>query len=379
MQLESPSKYRQDVQGPVGHLRWPALDGIRAISIVLVLLVHALVPEAQGGIVGVDVFFVLSGFLITSLLINEWDRRSRIFVRGFYVRRALRLFPALAAAILLALALGHLPLASLPFVVFYVGDIARTLHVNGLGSLSPTWSLSVEEQFYLLWPLILIAVLRRGLQRERVAALLAVLGLADMVYRAALLSTGAGYIPRVTTGPDTRVDGLLIGCALAFWIASRAGRPLERRENWALDGLVIVGLVATWVVVNRGSGANYATLEVGIPIAVFTAAAIIVAVVYGCARALLWALELPALRWLGRRSYGIYLYHYPIFLATQADSSDRSRQLLGIALAVGSAEVSYWLLERPTLRLKSRLAVGDLPAWTGRAPPARGASAALAD
>ncbi len=159
-------------KGPVnGH--WAALDGMRAFAVIAVMLFHFQQPHFfLGGYVGVDVFFVLSGFLITSLLISERDQFGTVWVRGFYARRALRLFPALALVVVscagIVLILGdlsgrrHDTLVGIPFATFFVGNWVLGLADSlKLGLLNHTWSLGIEEQFYLLWPITLVVLLRR--------------------------------------------------------------------------------------------------------------------------------------------------------------------------------------------------------------------------
>ena len=185
---------------------------------------------------GVDVFFVLSGFLISSLLIGEWDKRGHVSLSNFYARRALRLFPALVVAIAVALfviaigrsfKLGDATLTGLPFVVFYIGDFARAFGpAKELGLLSTAWSLAVEEQFYLIWPFVFLLVMQRAKRKERVAIVLAALSVLDMVYRVVMVRVGEP-LARFTFAADTRCDGLLLGCAVAFCLASRGGRPSQ--------------------------------------------------------------------------------------------------------------------------------------------------------
>ena len=347
--------------GPLRH--WTALDGVRAISIAMVLAVHAELPHLQGSLVGVDVFFVISGFLITWLLIGEHDKRDRVSLRNFYIRRALRLFPALVVGIVVALLViavgraagqGSATLAGLPFVIFYLGDFARAFGPsNELGLLGVTWSLAIEEQFYLVWPFLFLLAARRRLNRGAVAGVLAGLAVADMAYRLAMIHAGEP-LSRVSYGIDTRCDGLLLGCALAFWLAWRGERPLARAAGRALHAVTVVGLAALVVVVIRGGGLTPSTFEYGIPVAVVTAAAVILTIVARPLRPLSVVLSLRPLVWLGKRSYGLYLVHYPIFVAVHADGGPYARVAAGVILSLLVAEVSFRLVESPALRLKRR-------------------------
>jgi peptidoglycan/LPS O-acetylase OafA/YrhL len=217
----------------------PELDGLRGIAILVVLAAHTGVPGFAdgGGGAGVTLFFVLSGFLITSLLLAEKSRYGRVDLRAFYVRRALRLFPALAAALIVVALLavtGLMPQDArvgvdyrivLAGVVCYV---ANWVWVAGqpIGMLSHTWSLAVEEQFYILWPALLLLGLRLG--RRWFAMIVLLLIFADIPYRL-ILDLNGGFA-HVFVGTDTRGDALLFGCVLA--LLERAGMWLQ--VGWGL-------------------------------------------------------------------------------------------------------------------------------------------------
>jgi peptidoglycan/LPS O-acetylase OafA/YrhL len=193
----------------------PALDGVRGVAILCVILHHArLLP---GGFLGVDAFFVLSGFLITSLLLQEWRTHRTISLRLFYERRALRLLPALAALLAPALLVLVLmataggagadelrPLAQgIGFGAFYLANFARATGL-GLGALAHLWSLAAEEQFYLVWPIVLLVCLRRGASPARVCVVLAALAALVAANRISLFATGGSSWDRLIASPDTR-------------------------------------------------------------------------------------------------------------------------------------------------------------------------------
>lgn len=329
------------------------------MSILLVMGVHAHLPRVQGGITGVDVFFVLSGFLITALAINEWDSHGGLSLSFFYARRALRLFPALTLAIGLALVVvaaglargqGHDTVAGLPFVVFYLGDYARAFGpTKELGLLGITWSLAVEEQFYLLWPVVLIALLRLKPSRRAVASVLAVLALSDETWRALLVHTGQPLV-RYTFAADARCDGLLLGCAVAFWLTARPTVPLGRLLRFGIYAVTAIGLSASAYVVDAGSGANRWTFSLGISIVVWAVAGLVVIIVAAPLAPLSYLLEMAPMRWLGRRSYGMYLYHYPILVAIGANGGSAPLALVGLVLALGASALSWRFVERPCLQ-----------------------------
>ena len=211
----------------------PALDGLRALAVMLVLAAHLGIPFMHGGVIGVDLFFVLSGFLITGLLLEEQERNGQIHYPAFYARRALRLFPALVLLLPLVgiaahlspeidKATGDLTTGGIPWVLLYLANWPRATGTQ-LGLFGHTWSLAIEEQFYLLWPAALFLLVRKRTDYPR--ALVVSLSVAALVavHRAVEWLQGAG-IDRVANGTDMRADALLIGCATA--LALHAGfRP----------------------------------------------------------------------------------------------------------------------------------------------------------
>jgi peptidoglycan/LPS O-acetylase OafA/YrhL len=358
--------------------RWPALDGLRAVAVLAVIIYHfGLLP---GGYLGVDLFFVLSGFLITSLLVREWDRRGgRISFRDFYVRRVLRLFPALGCVIAVTVALAGLmelfgtprnrlyamrTLEGLPWVVTFAGNWARALNRPSLGSLGllgHTWSLAVEEQFYLLWPAVFVLLMHRRFGRGSIALSLTLLAVAEMVYRVAGESAGySGY--RIYYGTDTHFDGLLIGCAVAFWEASQR----SALEHQKAGGLVkFAAALAAAVLVILFVFGSLSRDEIEICLTVLACGAFLVGVITGRLPVFLERLLSSAgAVQIGRRSYGLYLWHYIIletaFTLFPAEFVDRRRTIT--AVFIGAVfivlfivtELSYYFIELPALRLKRR-------------------------
>ncbi len=198
----------------------PALNGLRGIAILGVLGVHLF--GLSGGFYGVDLFFVLSGYLITTLLLEEHDRTGLVSLRAFYIRRARRLLPALGAVLVLIAVVGPMfyspgLVASIVVSGLYAANIVRGFGHSDFLAATPAahlWSLAQEEQFYVLWPLALLA-LRRRLTERRVMTLLAAGFVALVMYRAALAGAGAGW-HRLYYAPDTHMDGLVLGCLLAY-------------------------------------------------------------------------------------------------------------------------------------------------------------------
>ncbi len=340
--------------------RVAAYDGLRAFAILAVMAFHLNRRHLYGGYLGVDVFFVLSGLLITTVLLRERQRRSAISFSNFYVRRALRLFPALAAVVIFSVAFaialpGHAwatpTLHALPAVIFYFSNWARVANHNFGGLLGQTWSLAVEEQFYLLWPLVLMFLLRRRLSRHQVAAGLLALAVLDMVYRQVGISAGLNLY-RVDSGIDTHCDGLLLGCALAFYLSdrpllgSRTRRALQVTAWGALGALVIDVLAGNTGISGR---------EVTFPLAPICAGLILLSVSEAPRSSLARLLSIRSAVWIGERSYGMYLWHLPIYLIIADLGWSRGRiDLTRVALTFVTAALSYQFIEQPFLRLKDR-------------------------
>jgi len=340
----------------------PALDGLRALAVIAVLFYHAGLRWMPGGFLGVEIFFTISGYLIASLLLSEWRETGGIVLKQFWLRRARRLLPALFAVIIGALA----------FSVIFLPDEVASLRSDALAAfgystnwylifsnksyfetagrpsmLQHLWSLAVEEQFYVIWPLAFTLAMRRW--RER-SVLIGVI----VVAAASALLMGVVYQPdvdpsRVYYGTDTRAAGILIGVALAFvWAPGRSeGRsarlPLDAIGCAALGALLIFCLVVTEFdpFLYRG----------GFTLVALSTAILVAASVHRKSRILQALLGFPALRWVGLRSYGIYLWHWPVFVLTrpQLDTPLDGLPLLALrfALTLILAEISFRLVETP--------------------------------
>jgi peptidoglycan/LPS O-acetylase OafA/YrhL len=349
-------------QGPPRlHLgRIPALDGARAIAVLLVMGYHAGIAGFEGGRAGVDVFFVLSGFLITALLLEERTRHGAIRLGAFYMRRVLRLYPALVVATLLALALSALKvpifggssssfrstLEAAPFALLYTANIPRAAGWSGGGYLGHTWSLSIEEQFYLLWPLVVIVVMRRRLTPVVLGWIALGCAIASAVLRAGL--DLAGYSSEMLYNATfSHVDGIFAGCALAvLW----AIRP-DAIAWLARPALTLLAVTAATIVIIDGRNMNVYGFVV-----VVTATLVVLCDLLARRSSMLSvSLSHPALVAVGRRSYGLYLYHWPIFLFIGIDTRPHILAL-GFGASFAAAWMSYAWIEVPFLRMKDRWA-----------------------
>ena len=337
------------------------LDGLRAVAVVAVLANHAgafwFLP---GGGLGVDIFFVLSGFLITSLLLKERISRGSLSFGYFYARRALRLFPALATVLAVFLVVSAIwrqndwssvTLHHAWLVVVYSGNWSRAFGGN-LGLFGHTWSLAVEEQFYLVWPAVTVLLVTRTRSRRTTALFLLAAAIAVMIYRLAALHAGWG-IPRVSNGIDTHCDGLLIGAALAYWVSDDQA---PAAGPW-LKPVAAIGAVALLIFMAVAHG--LLLLEGGYSLAEVVTALMIWSQLSAPIRLADQVLTAAPMRWIGRRSYGLYLWHFPYYVIWQATYPHYRRIALAVVVTFISAAVSYRYIEMPALRLKARFEVTE--------------------
>jgi peptidoglycan/LPS O-acetylase OafA/YrhL len=349
----------------------PALDGIRAFAVGSVVLFHAGVSGLGGGFLGVDTFFVLSGYLITSLLLGERWRTGRINLTRFWVRRARRLLPALLAMLLATVVAGHFLLDSDALALLrtdayaalgYVANWRMMFRGTGYAAvtaapspLQHTWSLGIEEQYYLLWPLV-VAAITAGTAMRRARAVLVGVCAAGVVASAGLCAWlyRPESISRAYYGTDTRAQALLIGALLAAVLAHPAGpapAPHRRRGGRvALGLLALLGAGATGWLWHRATDDAHWMYEGGLAVAALATAAVIAHVVVSPGAPMARFLSLAPLVALGRISYGVYLWHWPLFLFVTADATGLSRWPLLAVRVLGTlavAVLSYYLIERP--------------------------------
>jgi peptidoglycan/LPS O-acetylase OafA/YrhL len=367
------------------------LDGVRALAVLAVLATHAGVPFLPGGFVGVDVFFVLSGFLITSLLYEELAATGRIDLGGFWTRRARRLLPA--ALVMIVAVLAARPLFAPDSVVALRGDaIAATLWSGNWrwalqgtdyfaqgGAPSPlqhTWSLAVEEQFYLVWPLLLLACC--AARRRRLLAL-SLAGAAASAIATYVLARGASP-GRVYFGTDTRAQELLVGAALAALLAPtwrwRGATPLGRRSPQPAGRpplpllLSACGLAALAGIAATEDGAPSEFRHGLLLLTALAAAALLAGVVLDSGQPVARLLSTRPLVAIGRISYGLYLWHWPVYLALDGERTGLHGYPLAalrVAVTGALAGASFVLIERPARRFRAQ---------PRRVLPAAGAGAA---
>lgn len=366
MERNDPGIYK----GHAARLTYNAsLDGVRTIAIVFVLLFHTQRPDGNvllsGGFIGVELFFVLSGYLITALLLREHDTYGGISIRAFYIRRALRLFPALWLFLLTATVYVALQSdrthaeqvrSGIIATFFYVSNWIAVRYDNPFYFLNHTWSLAIEEQFYLLWPWMLIVAVKR-LSPGKMLVVTALMVLAAVVLQGYYFHVSGTFL-RSYAGTDSRAAGLLIGAMLAMLLRSGRGIPGARYISF-LGALSLFSLAVIAVFAEYDRRYMY--------FGVLTVVSI-------CSATLILALEtdrrsgvsrflgLSPLRYVGKISYGLYLWHFPVFQIVHEyrdDFGPIAAGFLSWAISLAIATISYFCVERWFLSRKQQLASGS--------------------
>jgi len=369
----SARQYTDTVDEPSGsavqapRLRYFAgIDGLRAVAVMAVMAYHAGFTWIPGGFLGVEVFFAISGYLITALLLAEVRNNGRVALGRFWIRRARRLLPALV--VMLAVVTAYVALFVPDELVDLRDDIGAALtyttnwflisgdvsYFEALGRppvLQHLWSLAIEEQFYLLWPLVFGAsAVALGRRSGRLAQLLLVGVAASMVWMIVLFSPDADP-SRVYYGTDTRAAGLLVGAVAAVVWSPWRLRPTERSAGLVLDAMGVyaaIGLVGAFVSWDAFAPTVY---RGGFVVVSLLTVVVIGVVVHPAARLVPAVLGARALVWIGVRSYGLYLWHWPIFMLTRprldVALTGNTLLTLRLGLTVAAAALSYRFVEVP--------------------------------
>ena len=347
----------------------PAIDGLRAVAVIAVMLYHLGVPWIPGGFLGVDLFFVISGYVITRLLLDSIQRSGGLDLRAFYKSRLRRLLPPLAFMIVTTtLFIGVWApdtikrlLTDTPFsllgvmnwwLVFRQADYFEAIGRPPL--LQHTWSLGVEVQFYLVWPLILLLVLRQlGRKVIPAAALIIAIGSGVALFLVSLSvdSSSSQSISHVYFGTDTHSIGLFLGAALAVnWIPQNLKIDIAKRAQDVIDGIGVfgfLGILACFLFIDQGNPTLY---KIAFPLAGIFGCAIIMSVVHPASR-FAPLLQGKAILWIGERSYAIYLWHWIIFQVTRpsVDLAGASWALyaLRVLIVFALADISLRWVELP--------------------------------
>ncbi len=343
----------------------PGLDGIRAVAVLAVIAYHLNFGWASGGLLGVQVFFVLSGYLITDLLVAEYGRHRGIGLKHFWIRRARRLLPALF--VMLFVTVGWATLfdrsqlvalrSDLPAGIFYVSNWWYIFHhVSYFAKFGPPsplghlWSLAIEEQFYLVWPLLILAGFRWLHTKRALILVTLAAATASALEMAVLYSPSPEADPtRVYDGTDTRAFALLIGAALALWLPR--SRPFAavtanaRRLLNLVGGAALLGIFAMYWGTSQYQSFPY---EGGMFLLALLTALVIGVTVHPGSQ-LRTVLGWEPLRWVGERSYAIYLWHYPVIVLTTPLNAPPNvvRAILQTAVTLVIAALSWRYVEQP--------------------------------
>ncbi len=340
----------------------PSLDGLRAIAAFLVVFYHCFLPAFPGGL-GVLAFFVLSGFLITWLLLKEEERLGKVSLKLFYARRSLRIFPAFYAYWLLLMgahiiAGKHIAVGQAISSFLYVGNYYQAIFGDPKTGLSHTWSLGVEEQFYLLWPITFLWLKEN--QRRTRFLLWSIAGV--WLYRELLILVVHAHQQYVYQAFEARADHLMIGCLLAVTLREGLWTRLWRLLV-AIPSLVwlTLGLLVCSAVCSDRYGALYRD-AVGFIVDPILIAVLIVQVIAHSSVGFAAVLNWRWVRYLGTISYSIYLYHGHAILVADKMTGKLPRVVsifVGILSVIAVASASYWFLEEPLLRLRARFTPGQ--------------------
>ncbi|MDR3660292.1 MAG: acyltransferase [Mycobacterium sp.] len=352
-----PSRY------PLGYN--PGLDGLRGTATLCVLAAHINFAWCPGAFLYMDMFFVMSAYLITSLLLKRWTKTGSVGFGTFYLRRVLRLFPANYAMILTFVVVAYLvlydfrgQLTQAAVAATYISNWTRAFEVPMPEFLGHTWSLAVEEQFYLVWPVVLALLLKAIGLRTQLVALLVLVALGSASWRSWSTFHGASEA-RLFNGTDMRGDALLIGCALGVAMAIpkvRQSTALQRTAKLlAVPSLAV--LVVGGFTMDQHNRAMYAGISLFFTLA---SACLITALVLPQQTIPHHVFRSPPLVFLGRICYGLYIWHYPIYMVLRfrfGIAEPLSLGMIGVPLTFVAALLSWRFIESPFLKAKDRLPI----------------------
>jgi peptidoglycan/LPS O-acetylase OafA/YrhL len=351
----------------------PSIDGLRTLAVAAVLLYHLGVKWIPGGFLGVDLFFVISGYVITRLILDSIEGINGLDLKEFYWARARRLFPGLLAVVIVSIIISaifapdaiHRLLSDAPFVLTGTNNWHLVaLHQDYFAAngrpplLQHTWSLAVEAQFYAIWPLILYFIWRKyGRKNVAKAALLIALssGLALFLFSIRVDNNSSSKVSHIYFGTDTHSLGLFLGSALAVsWIPRNLTANISQRAQDFIDGIGLVGLfglLCTFLFINESNATLY---RLAFPLAGIFGCATIISLVHPASRFAPILSSKPMI-WIGERSYGIYLWHWVIFQITRpsidlAAASASALNAARILLVLACADISLRYLEIPIRR-----------------------------
>jgi peptidoglycan/LPS O-acetylase OafA/YrhL len=358
----------------------PGFDGLRALAVLAVIAYHLNLPYSAGGFLGVTVFFVLSGFLITSLLMWEWEQTQKIDLKPFWIRRAKRLLPAMflllislnvVVPLLKPALLTSLRQDTIAAIFYYSNwhyifqDLSYFESFKNPSLLTHFWSLAIEEQFYIIWAVAILFLLKKVNNRKGIFLL--IMGGALLSVVQMLLLYDPNLDPsRVYYGTDTRIFSLLIGAGFALLVPRR---PLSTMSKWAIELLGIAGISVFLLMTVFTNQYDRFIYQGGMVLLSMTTAFLVLALAWRSAVIANWILEWKPLKWIGVRSYGIYLWHYPVILFMNSNVNTGGihygKVILELTLTFLLAAISYSFVEKPIrqgnfhFRVKNSLAIAS--------------------
>ena len=349
----------------------PALDGVRAVAILIVMVYHLewlipdLHPYVKGGFLGVDVFFVLSGFLITSILLSEREKTGEISLKNFYVRRCLRLIPAFWLFLVGIYFFGSFLLPKFQAGLVYGRNdflYALTYTMNWFSATNPgfdsnlnhSWSLAIEEQFYIIWSLILFWAVSAKWKHNQILFL--TIGLIAFLCVSRAIRAGMGTDWRILYySTDTRIDSLLMGCAASMLFVWKVFPCDVTKRRW-FKLLLLASVIGSTVMLFSFSHENSGLYIAGLPVFTISIAVMLYWLASGENTAIHKLLSMTAMRWIGSISYSLYLWHYLVYEYAKKEFIPSGSQIfVAVGLAFAMAAVSYYLIEKPFLRLKFQI------------------------
>ncbi|MBC1708953.1 acetyltransferase [Listeria welshimeri] len=343
----------------------PSIDGLRALAVIAVIAYHLNFSWAKGGFIGVDIFFVLSGYLITNILLTQWEKNQTLQLKQFWLRRFRRLIPAAYVMIVVVVIFSVLfhseilknlrgdAIASFFYVSNWWFIFHNVSYFDSFGMPSPLknlWSLAIEEQFYLIWPVFLLVFLRWVKNPKLLLKIVIGLGLLSVIWMTILYVPGTDP-SRVYYGTDTRLFDLLSGCALAFvWPFNRLSPNIPKRSKAALNIAGTISILFFFLITALVSEYQPFLYRGGL-LFVAIMGVVMIATIAHPASYLSKIFSFKPLRWIGTRSYGIYLWHYPIITLTtpvlEIGQPSIWRSILQVAATFIIAELSFRYIETP--------------------------------
>ena len=356
-----------DIKKSTRHIS--SIDGLRAIAVTAVVLYHLGISWIPGGFLGVDLFFVISGYVITRLILDSINQSSALDLRAFYAARLRRIYPGFLFMVISTIifigvwapeAIKRF-LSDLPYALSGTLNWALVARhqdyfetIGRAPLLQHTWSLAVELQFYLIWPIILLTVLKYFGKKNiaRIALIIAIIsGTALFLVSLQLDQANAAQVSHIYFGTDTHSLGLFLGSALAVsWIPQNLSANITRRAQDVIDGIGVVGLlglISTFLFIDESNAGLY---QVAFPLAAIFGCLVIISLVHPASR-FAPIISTPPFRWVGQRSYGIYIWHWVIFQVTRP-SVDLSGEtwalyLARVLLVLALADISLRWVEIP--------------------------------